>query len=136
MSGQVVPAEQSVTYGREKEVEAGDRILLTHNNFLEEFWFMDYVRINYIVILGIIFFVLVVLFGKMKGFNSIIALAFICMAVFLIFIPAILSDMNIYTQTIPKQYQKTQDFYSIARSEVPCIPRGMCGFLGRSKSDK
>jgi len=95
-SGEIVRGEQSLAVGREKEVEVGDNVLLTYNHFLDMYFFMDYVRINYILILGIIFFVLVVAFGKMKGFNSIVSLAFIAAAIFMVFVPAILSGMNIY----------------------------------------
>jgi len=95
-AGETVQAEQSITYGRIVEISVGDRILLVHDTFHDVFWFMDYVRTNYIVILGIVFFVLMVVFGKLKGLNSIIALANVCMAIFLVLIPAILSGMNIY----------------------------------------
>ncbi|MCL2573039.1 MAG: YibE/F family protein [Defluviitaleaceae bacterium] len=79
-----------------KEVEEGDKVLLIYHEHIGTFFFMDYVRINYIWILGGIFFVLIVIFGRKKGFNSIIALGFVCMAIFVVFIPAILSGMNIY----------------------------------------
>jgi len=79
-----------------KEIEEGDRVLLIYHEHINTFFFMDYERINYIFILGGVFFILVVLLGRMKGFNSIISLAFVCMAIFLILIPAILSGMNIY----------------------------------------
>lgn len=96
MQGQIVVVEQALSYGMMREVATGDRILLIYNDFFGEFWFMDFVRINYIIFLGIAFFVALVLFGKLKGFNSIISLAFICMAIFMVFIPAILSGVNIY----------------------------------------
>lgn len=95
-AGHIVQAEQSITYGRIVEVGVGNRILLVHDTFHDVFWFMDYVRTNYIIILAILFFILMVVFGKLKGFNSIIALANVCMAIFLLLIPAILSGMNIY----------------------------------------
>ena len=83
-----------------KEVEVGDRILIFYDPFLELYTFIDYVRINYIVILGLVFFALMVLFGGRKGFNSIIALGFTCVAIFMVLVPAILSGRNIYITTL------------------------------------
>ena len=81
-----------------REVEAGDRILVIHQygNFYD---FMDYERINYIIFLGVVFFIAIVLFGRQKGFNSIVALLFTCTAIFMVFIPSILSGHNIYILT-------------------------------------
>jgi len=98
--GQTVPAEQFVSSRLEQEVAIGDRILLIHDEFHDIFFFMEFQRIHFAVILGVVFFVLIVLFGKMKGFNSIISLGFICMAVFMVFVPAILSGRNIYVAAI------------------------------------
>ncbi|MCL2236075.1 MAG: YibE/F family protein [Defluviitaleaceae bacterium] len=95
-AGEMVQGEQSVTYGRVVEVKEGDGVLLVHDTFHDVFWYDNHMRTNYIVILGIVFFVLVVVFGKLKGLNSIIALTNVCMGIFLVLIPAILSGMNIY----------------------------------------
>ena len=84
----------------EKEVEVGDRILLFYDAFNSQYFFANYIRINYILILAIAFLVLMVLFGRLKGFNAIVALGFICLAIFLVFIPAILAGINIYLATI------------------------------------
>jgi len=84
----------------ERDIETGDRILLAYNEHLGDFFFMGHARINYVLILGALFFLTVILLGGKKGFNSIIALGFTCMAIFLVFIPAILSGMNIYIATV------------------------------------
>ncbi|MCL2238751.1 MAG: YibE/F family protein [Defluviitaleaceae bacterium] len=83
-----------------REVEVGDRVLLFYDQFSGHHRFHDYIRINYVIYLGALFLVLVVLFGKRKGLNSLIALGFTCMAVFSVFVPAILSGRNIYATTI------------------------------------
>ena len=83
-----------------REPAVGDNILLVHHDFIDTYFFMDYQRINYIVIFGVIFFVLIVLFGRKKGFSSIIALGLTCFAIFLILVPAILSGANIYFMAI------------------------------------
>jgi len=83
----------------ERDIEIGDRILLAYNEHLGDFFFAGHARINYVLILGALFFLAIILLGGKKGFNSIIALGFTCMAIFLVFIPAILSGMNIYITT-------------------------------------
>ena len=96
--GEVVSALQVITdfAGQERDVTAGDRVLLVFDDFQNRYEFATFVRINAIAILGVVFLVLVVLFGRKKGFNAIVALGFTCLAVFLVFIPAILSERNIY----------------------------------------
>ncbi|MCL2527955.1 MAG: YibE/F family protein [Defluviitaleaceae bacterium] len=83
-----------------REIEAGDRIMLVHDPFGQQFFFAEFIRINTIAIMGVAFLVLVILFGRIKGLNAIVALGFTCMAVFLVFVPAILAGMNIYVATI------------------------------------
>ncbi|MCL2279219.1 MAG: YibE/F family protein [Oscillospiraceae bacterium] len=101
--GEYVEAEQAffeILAQDEREVQVGNRVLLFYDDWSSEYIFANFVRINYIVILGIAFLALVILFGRMKGFNAIVALGFTCMAIFLVFIPAILSGRNIYVLTI------------------------------------
>ena len=101
--GELVIAEQQITdffIVNEREVSAGDRITLFYAEWNDVFHFAGYQRVNYIAILGILFIACVILFGRKKGFNAIIALGFTCLAIFLIFIPAILSGMNIYVITM------------------------------------
>jgi len=83
----------------EREVEVGDRVLLLYNEHMGTYIFMEYQRLNHIIALAAVFFVLVVTFGRSKGFNSVVALGFICMSIFLVFIPAILSGHNVYILT-------------------------------------
>jgi uncharacterized membrane protein len=84
----------------ERKVAPGDRVLLIYNDFTDQYYFANYVRINYIFVLGIIFFGLILLFARKKGLNAILALGFTCLAIFLVFIPAILSGRNIYAATL------------------------------------
>ena len=101
--GEEITAEQHTTttpqMEDEREVAVGDRILLIFDDFNNRYIFTNYVRINTIVILGVVFLALVILFGRKKGINAIVALGFTCLAVFLIFVPAILSGRNIYITT-------------------------------------
>ena len=103
LRGQVVTAEHhldGLMIVREREVTTGDRILLFYDEHIGKYRFIDYIRINYVVILGVIFFALMVLFGGKKGFNSIVALGFTCLAIFWVLVPAILSGRNIYITAI------------------------------------
>ena len=103
LRGQEVIAEHyldGLVVSKQREVVAGDRVLLYYDEFLGHFSFVDYVRINYIAILGVVFFALMVLFAGKKGFNSIVALGFTCMAIFLVLVPAILGGRNIYLTAI------------------------------------
>lgn len=82
------------------DVQVGDRVLLAFDTFGNRYFFADFARINAIAILGVAFLVLVIVFGRMKGLNAIVALGFTCMAVFLVFIPAILAGHNIHITTL------------------------------------
>ena len=85
---------------REREVGQGDRILLAYDYGAGQYIFVDYVRINYIAILGAVLFGLMILFGGARGFNSIVALGFTCLAIFMVLVPAILGGRNIYLTAI------------------------------------
>lgn len=78
----------------EKIVEEGDRILLLQ--MWDDWFFADYIRANYIIFLGVAFLALLLIFGRVKGLNTILSLGFTCVAIFAVFIPSILSGMNIY----------------------------------------
>lgn len=81
-----------------KEVQKNDRIFVYEVN--DEYNFGDYVRINKIIILAIIFFTLIIVLGGIKGVNTLISLLFTCLAVFMFFVPSVLKGMNIYLTAI------------------------------------
>lgn len=86
-----------------KEVEVGDKVLIFENLDLESDvdWFVgEYVRTDSLLLLGGVFMALLILFGQSKGVNTIISLLFTCLAVFLVFIPSVLSGQNIYLWSI------------------------------------
>ncbi len=82
-----------------REVKTGDHVLLTQN---PEFqgdvkWMMgEYVRTDTLLIFAIAFGLVLILFGRFKGLNTILSLCFTCTAIFSVFVPAILSGKNIY----------------------------------------
>jgi uncharacterized membrane protein len=100
--GGIVKAAQNISsfdYQADKEVEPGDRVMLS-SSAENEWYFFEYARINQIVILGIVFVVLLFIFGRIKGLNAILALGLTCVAIFAVFIPSILSDKNIYVSAV------------------------------------
>lgn len=84
-------------------VAVGDKILVeeyTESNGVKSYYFGDFVRITPLVWLFVLFCALVLVFGKLKGLNTLISLAFTCLSVFLVLIPAILNGRNIYLWSI------------------------------------
>lgn len=88
-------------------VEVGDRILIARLEGVEGSedagaeWFMhDYDRTLPLWILGALFVVLVLVFGRMKGVNTLVSLGFTCIAVFAVFVPSVLAGENIYLWSI------------------------------------
>lgn len=83
-------------------LKVGEKIYLyEHATDEETIWYADqYDRASGLIILGIIFIAFVLLFGKKKGVNTIVALIFTCLSIFMVYIPAILVGKNIYTWSI------------------------------------
>jgi len=99
--GEIIIASQNLNssfYGTQKEVTQNASVVLIHSN--EEWHFNGYLRINRILVLGIIFALCVLILGRKNGFNTILSLGFTCTAIFAVFIPAILSGRNIYFMSI------------------------------------
>ena len=82
-----------------REVQVGDRVIII-SNLNDEWHLMEYVRIYGIITLGAVFVVLMILFGRIKGFNAVLGLGLTCLAIFAVFIPSILSGRNIYASAI------------------------------------
>ena len=79
-------------------VEKGDELFLySSEENGKTFWYAgEYYRSGKIGLLGIFFCLAVILFGKKKGFNTILSLFFTCAAIFAVFVPSILSGKNPY----------------------------------------
>ena len=84
------------------DLEEGQKIYLyEHSTDEETIWYADqYDRASGLIILGIIFITFVILFGRRKGINTIVALIFTCLSIFMVYIPAIISGKNIYLWSI------------------------------------
>lgn len=104
MKGQTVVALESITAFDSVKLEpvsVGDKILIIESYDDTCDWFLyDYDRSMPLWILGFAFVALVLLFGRKKGVNTIISLGFTCAAVFMVFVPSVLSGGNIYLWSI------------------------------------
>ncbi len=84
-----------------EKVKVGDKILIIESVDEQYSWYLyDFDRSLPLWILGFVFVALVLLFGRKKGVNTLISLSFTCAAVFLVFVPSVLSGGNIYLWSI------------------------------------
>jgi uncharacterized membrane protein len=87
-----------------KVVEQGDKIiissLIARDGDGKEWTFVEYDRSGVLLMLFISFFLLIILFGRKKGLNTIISLVLTCLAIFMVFVPSILKGNNIYLSSI------------------------------------
>jgi uncharacterized membrane protein len=88
-----------------KDIELGDDILIaqlsSRINIEENVWtFIEYYRTDSLIMIGVVFFALLVLFCRKKGINTVISLFITCLAIFMVFIPSILNGRNIYSSSI------------------------------------
>lgn len=108
LKGKEIEALQNLdntTQGSMKEVNVGDKLLLqtydSPDTEEELIWYADeFIRLDGLIVLGIVFIVFVIIFGRIKGINTVISLIFTCLSVFLVFIPSILAGANIYIWAI------------------------------------
>lgn len=105
IKGQIIRAEQQVYdnyYPQQEPVETGDRVLVYEKPYDEgsDWAMLEYVRSHMLLALGIVFVLAVLAFGRFKGLNAIISLGFTVLAIFMVFVPAVLSGHNIYLWSI------------------------------------
>ena len=104
--GELVIAIQNIsTYinGTVDEVKPGDKVLLFNEITYEnesKWYFVEYSRTSAVIVLALVFFGLIVLFGKTKGIKTLISLIITCLSIFIVYIPAVLGGHNIYLWTI------------------------------------
>lgn len=96
-----VQTADSFTPTEIRKVRSGDRIIVYEMEEAEhdtpDRWVLqEFVRTPPLVALFLLFTLLLIVFGRLKGLNTIISLMFTCLAVFGIFIPSVLSGGNIY----------------------------------------
>lgn len=87
-----------------EEVKQGEKIITYYEPNAEEnngqYSFVEYYRSDVLIVLGVIFVIIILVLGRSKGFFTIISLVITILAVFMVFIPAILNGRNIYLTTI------------------------------------
>ncbi len=99
--GEIFAARQDTdnyTNMNESPIKPGDKIILYNlgEEDAPQWVFGSYARFDTMAVFGIIFFVLLIVFGRMKGVNTIISMTFTCLAIFMVFVPAVLKGENIY----------------------------------------
>jgi len=105
-SGRNINAIQTIdgfSYVEQKRVEPGDKIMLILTEIGQneyEWRFIDYIRSDKLIYLGFLFIIILVIFGRIKGINTILSLVFTCLAIFTVFVPSILSGKNIYLWSV------------------------------------
>lgn len=85
------------------QAKVGDEVILYTNgdkNVNADWIVSNFERFSAVMWLGIIFLVLVLVFGRWKGVNTIVSLAFTCLAVFYVMLPGIINGQNIYAWSI------------------------------------
>jgi uncharacterized membrane protein len=104
---QIVTAMQYISWAfnpNSIEVSEGDSVILFFAGASPdeevEWHYMEHERFSAIVILGIVFIVLLLIFGRLKGLSAILSLGFTCAAIFLVLVPSILSGRNIYVTAL------------------------------------
>ncbi len=106
LKGQVIEAAQTLDYFTAVNLEVvtpGDKVLLytVPGGMAENQWVLsDYQRSDQILVLLLIFLVLLLIFGRWQGLHTIVSLTLTCLAVFYVFIPAVLAGENIYVWSI------------------------------------
>jgi len=103
--GAVVTIRQTIdasNFSYQHEVERGDKVLFYEDRYNDDSdWLMlEYYRTNIMILLGAVFALGLLVFGRFKGFNALVALVFTCLSVFLVFIPSVFSGHNIYLWSI------------------------------------
>lgn len=86
-----------------KEVAVGDKIVMYQmpsDQYSADWVYGEYMRTDGLIVLGIIFALLLLLFGRLKGLQTLLSISFTVLAIFLVFIPAILSGYNVYLWTM------------------------------------
>lgn len=107
-SGQIIQAMQNnsaYTPFNPREVRIGDEIVV--GNFgvdsltsFPEWNFVEHVRSDALIILLAFFVILLIAFGRKKGLKTVYSLALTLLAVFFVFLPAVILGKNIYLWAI------------------------------------
>ena len=103
--GETVVATQTIdpsSISSTHRVSEGDTVIITQSRPGDDTsWaFSEYVRSDAIIVLAVLFCVTLVVFGRMKGFKTLVTLLLTVGSVFFVLVPAILGGHNIYFWTV------------------------------------
>lgn len=136
LKGETITSDQTIYanyYPQQEPVTAGDKVLVFANTYTEgmDWSMLEYYRSDSILILGIIFAVVILVFGRFKGVNTLISLAFTVLAVFAVFVPSVLSGQNIYVWAIVTCiYTIVMTMLLVNGADKKSFAAGMGCFLG------
>ena len=108
LKGETITATQLIsTYAMYNPlpVSVGDSVILYQPNVAEDannlpWCFAEYVRSDAIIVLAVLFCIMLVIFGRIKGLRTLYTLALTIGSIFFILVPAINTGRNIYFWTI------------------------------------
>ena len=105
--GEVVTAIQNMDsmYAiSQRSVSPGDKVIIYNNQNANapevRYMFAEFHRVDFIWLLWIMFFVLLLFFGRSNGVKTLTSLVFTVASIFYVFIPAVLNGGNIYSWSI------------------------------------
>ena len=90
------------TLDPEQPLSVGDKVILYNYGTKEgeaDWVFASFYRLDGMIRFGLLFCAALLFFGHIKGLNTLISLAFTCMAVFMVFVPSVLAGYNVYVMT-------------------------------------
>ena len=99
----VTQVQDTMTLELDSPCGVGDKLFVYQgqNEHGETQWFTtNHVRSDWLYLLGILFVLLVLIFGGMKGVRTVLSLALTCLAIFAVLIPLIVAGYNIYWTAI------------------------------------
>ena len=136
LEGDTITSDQTIYanyYPQQEPVSVGDKVLVFANTYTEgmDWSMLEYFRSDSILILGIVFAAIILIFGRFKGVNTLISLAFTVLAVFAVFVPSVLSGQNIYLWSIITCiYTIVMTMLLINGADKKSFAAGMGCFLG------
>ena len=88
----------------QRVVQPGDKVIVylnqNHNAPDVKYMFAEYHRVDFILILMVLFCALLLILGRRNGINTLVSLVFTILSIFFVFIPAVLNGGNIYSWAI------------------------------------
>ena len=88
----------------QRVVQPGDKVIVYLNQNQNapdvKYMFAEYHRVDFILILMVLFCVLLLILGRRNGINTLVSLVFTILSIFFVFIPAVLNGGNIYSWAI------------------------------------